>query len=106
MGKVTLFLLCCFVAFLPFEMMAYFEDLPSGSKLLGMLIVGTGLLAFLTGYPIRLLSWPMVMRVVLVLYGCMSLGWSVAPQCHVLGDSASGSLADLRIDRLGVCGHL
>ena len=77
MGKVTLFLLCCFVAFLPFEMVAYFGELPSGGKLVGMLVVGSAVLAFLTGHRVRGLSRPMVLRVVLVLFSAMSVAWSV-----------------------------
>ena len=63
---------------MPFEMMAYFEDLPSGAKLVGMLVVGSAILAFLTGHRVRMLSLPMVMRVVLVLFSAMSLAWSLA----------------------------
>lgn len=80
MGRITLFFLCAFVGFLPFEMMAVFEDLPSGGKQLGLLMVSMAILAFLSGHRIRLLSLPMVLRTVLVLYAAMSLGWSLAPE--------------------------
>lgn len=78
MGKFTLFLLCVFVAFLPFEGMGYIEDLPSAGKLVGMLMVGAAIVAFLTGHRLRMLSRPMVVRVVLVLYSGMSVAWSFA----------------------------
>ena len=80
MSKVTMFLLCAFVAFLPFEMMAWIGDLPSGAKVAGMLVMISGALAFLAGHPVRMLSLPMTMRVAIVLYSAMSLGWSLAPE--------------------------
>jgi O-antigen ligase len=76
-SKVTLFLLCLFVAFMPFEMMAYFDDVFSGAKIFGALVVGAGVLAFLTGQRVRKISPPLVLRVVLVLFSAMSLAWTL-----------------------------
>jgi O-antigen ligase len=77
MGKLTLILLCAFVAFLPFEMMAYFEDAPSGSKLVGLVVLTAALVAFFAGHPLRLPSLPVVMRIVIVLFAAVSYGWSI-----------------------------
>jgi O-antigen ligase len=77
MGKLTLILLCAFVAFLPFEMMVWFEDAPSGSKLLGIVLVASALVAFPAGHPLRLPSLPVVMRIVIVLFAAASCGWSI-----------------------------
>ena len=80
MGKVTFFLLCLFAAFIPFETMANFGDLPSGAKLIGMPLVASAALAFLTGHRIRMLPLPLVMRVVLVFLSVISCTWSSFPE--------------------------
>ena len=78
MSKVTFFLLCCFVAFLPSEMMAYFgESATSGSKLVGAVVTGAALFAFLAGQPIRIPSLALAMRLVLVLWAITTLVWSL-----------------------------
>ena len=79
MSKIALFMLCLFVAFLPFEMMAAFGELPSGAKLLGMVVVGTALAAFIAGHPVRLIPLALVLRIALVAWAVFSLGWSYAP---------------------------
>jgi len=61
---------------MPFEGMGYLENLPSAAKLIGVMIVGAAFLAFLAGHAPRMLSLPMVLRVVLVLYSAASLVWS------------------------------
>ena len=62
-------------------MLAYFgEDLPSGAKLLGGSLLGAAIVAFLTGHRFRMLSPPMVLRVVLVLFSIASAAWSVTPE--------------------------
>ncbi len=105
MGKVTLFLLCGFVAFLPFEMMAAFEDLPSGGKLLGMALVSSAIVAILTGHRLRMLSPPMVMRVVLVLFRRNVVGMVGGFPDHDVGFAARSPIAHIRPAHLGVRGH-
>ena len=61
---------------MPFEGMGYLEDLPSAGKMIGIVVVGGAILAFLMGQRVRMLSRPLVLRVVLVLYSGMSLAWS------------------------------
>ena len=78
MGKITLILLCAFAAMTPCESMLYFEEVPSGAKLMGVALVASALVAFLAGHPLRMLSLPMVMRVIIVLFSVTSLAWSVA----------------------------
>jgi O-antigen ligase len=76
-GKITLVLLCAFVAFLPFEMMAYFPSFASGGKMFGMVLAAAAIVAFLMGHRIRMLSWPMMIRVVLSLFSALSLAWTL-----------------------------
>ena len=77
MSRVAFFLLCLFAAFLPFEMLAAFEWLPSGAKMLGLACLAAGLLAFMTGHPLRMLSWVMTWRVALALWSGISFLWSM-----------------------------
>ena len=79
MNKFALFWLCVFVAYMPFEGMGYFEDLPSGSKLLGGVVVGSAALAFLSGCRIRMLSRPLVVRTVLVVYSAACRFYGLRP---------------------------
>lgn len=80
MGKVTLFLLCAFVGFMPFEMLAYFGDLPSGAKLVGALILASAILAVLVGHRLRWFPTAMVIQIGFVTWCVCSLAWSAAPE--------------------------
>jgi O-antigen ligase len=73
------FTICVFVAFMPFEMLATFEELLSGAKIAGLACVFAAVVSVLTGHPLRMLSAPMAMRVVLALLTVLSMTWSVAP---------------------------
>jgi O-antigen ligase len=76
-GKLTLLLLCAFVAFMPFEMLAYFGDF-SGAKIVGAIATGAAIVAFLAGHRLRMPPPALVVSIALVLLCAMSLGWSVA----------------------------
>ena len=54
MGKVALVFCCMFVAFLPFEAVFMFEELPSAAKMAGLACLVVAVLAFVTGYRPRL----------------------------------------------------
>jgi O-antigen ligase len=83
MLKITLVAICAFVAFMPFEMMAAFEELPSGAKMAGIGCVCAAMLSILMGHPLRLLSLPMVIRIVLFAYSCFSVAWSIQPDSTI-----------------------
>ena len=85
MGKVALFFLCAFAGFMPFESMVWFEDMPSGAKILGAVLVGSGLVAVLAGHRVRMLSPPMVMRVVITLLSALSFFWSINQEDTLTG---------------------
>ena len=61
---------------MPFEMMVYFEDLPSGAKMVGALMVVMCILAFLTGHRIRGIPLAMVVQMAFVTWFVSSVLWS------------------------------
>ena len=78
MGKITLLLCCAFVAFIPFEMMFYVENV-SGAKVVGLISFSAAVLALLTGYRPRMFSRPITWRVVLAVWSGLVCFWSLAP---------------------------
>jgi O-antigen ligase len=57
--------------------MLYFEEAPSGSKILGVLLVGLALVSFLAGHRVRKLPAPLVLCVVITLLAVLSMLWTV-----------------------------
>jgi O-antigen ligase len=79
MGKIGLLPLCAYVAIIPYENLGYFEDVPSAAKLFGAVIVVAGILAFLFGHRPRMIPRALVVRSAIVLFGMLSLAWSLDP---------------------------
>ncbi len=79
MSKLTLILLCAFVFMLPFEAMLWFnaEDIPSVSKFIGVALVGSALVAFLAGHPLRMPNLAVLLRILIVVLCAISYAWSV-----------------------------
>ena len=106
MGKVTLFLLCLFIAMMPFEMMIWFEERrPPAHKIVGGLVAVSALVAFVAGQRVRMLSPPMVMRVLISLLCAASFCWSINQRRYAQGHLADGSIARLRVAGLGIRRH-
>lgn len=76
MAKLTLLLLYMFVVIMPIESALYFENAFSFAKILGVLLLGSAFVAFLSGHPVRSLSPPVAMRVAIFILCCLSCIWS------------------------------
>jgi O-antigen ligase len=92
LSKVTLFLLCLFIAMMPFEAIIWFEEAPSGAKLLGVVVAATAMVAFLAGQPVRMPSRPLVMRILITLMCVMSFAWSINQEDTLVGISRLAQL--------------
>lgn len=79
MPRIVFWLLRLLVFLLPFDMMVWFTNIPSGGRLLGLLILITAILALFVRPVARRLPSAMVVMAMFLAWTMMSLAWSIDP---------------------------